>query len=234
MKKSDLIKQVARQHGVKPGTAADQMDTAVNQIVKALRNRDYQSGEALAVPAGFEMNAEELAVLICRGLERSPMVEVDGLGVFRRDVAGNISFDEGNRARVFIAYAVEDVEAAEKLYADLEARGFSPWLDRRKLLPGQNWPRRIEEAIEGADFFIACFSRNSVGKRGGFQAEVRHALECAHRVPLDDVYLIPVRLDHCRVPTRITRETQYLDLFPDWDAGLDRIAWIVEKQRRRN
>jgi hypothetical protein len=131
---------------------------------------------------------------------------------------------------VFIAYAVEDAEHAEKLYDALAARACSPWLDRRKLLPGQDWPARIQEAIESADFFIACFSVRSVRKRGGFQAEVRQALECARKVPLDDVFLIPVRLDECRVPARIRRETQYVDLFPDWEAGLDRILTIIGRQ----
>jgi hypothetical protein len=137
------------------------------------------------------MGPEELAVLICRSLQDSPVVEIDGLGVFSCDDAGKISFH--HRPRVFIAYAVEDVAQAEKLYEGLEAKGFEPWLDRRRLLPGQNWPLGIREAIEGADFFVACYSRNSAGKRGGFQTEVRQALECASRVPLDDIFLIPER-----------------------------------------
>lgn len=176
------------------------------------------------------MNAEELALLICRSLQRSPAVEIDGLGIFVRDASGRISFRDSNRPRVFISYAVEDIESAERLYSDLEELGFAPWLDRRKLLPGQNWPRRIQDAIDNADFFIACFSANSVNKRGGFQAEIRQALECARRVPLDDVFLIPVRLDECRVPVRIQRETQYVDLFPNWGAGLARIANIIFRQ----
>src|SRR6185312_7470561 len=101
------------------------------------------------------------------------------------------------------AYAHEDAAAAERLYREFVKRGFSAWLDRKKLLPGQNWPRRIEDAIISADFFVACFSTRSVDKRGGFQAEIRYALDCAKRVPLDDVFLIPVRLDECRVPARI-------------------------------
>ncbi len=179
------------------------------------------------------MTAEDLAILICRSLEHSPAVEVDGLGVFARDGDGSISFRGGDMPRVFIAYAVEDFAAAERLYEGLEATGHAPWLDRRKLLPGQNWPRRIQEAIETADFFIPCFSTNSVNKRGGFQAEIRYALDCASRVPLDDVFLVPVRLDTCRVPARITRETQYVDLFPDWEAGFERIAQMIAKQRSR-
>jgi nucleoid DNA-binding protein len=38
MTKADLIKQVSRQHGVPPGTAADQMDRAVHTILRALRS----------------------------------------------------------------------------------------------------------------------------------------------------------------------------------------------------
>jgi len=37
MKKSDLVEEVVRQRGVEPGTAADQVDRAVNKIVRALR-----------------------------------------------------------------------------------------------------------------------------------------------------------------------------------------------------
>ncbi len=176
------------------------------------------------------MNAEELAGLICRSLQRSPAVEIDGLGVFSRDANGRISFRYGNLPRVFIAYAIEDAAVADRLYDSLEARGCAPWLDRRKLLPGQDWPRRIQDAIENSDFFIACFSETSVFKRGGFQVEVRQALECARKVPLDDVFLIPARLDECKVPMRIQREFQYVDLFPDWDAGIARILTIVAKR----
>lgn len=179
------------------------------------------------------MDASELALIICKCLEHSPAVEVEGLGVFSRDENGQVSLQSVNRPRVFIAYAAEDAAQVDRLYAGLQAQGYEPWLDRRKLLPGQNWPRRIQEAIESADFFVACFSPQSVNKRGGFQAEVRYALDCASRVPLDDVFLIPVRLGPCRVPGRITRETQYVDMFPDWNAGLERIVKIIEKQRRR-
>lgn len=178
------------------------------------------------------MTIEELARLIQRSLQRSRAVEIDGLGVFARTRAGNISFQHSNRIRIFIAYATENVRQAERLFEALTDHGFAAWLDRRKLLPGQNWPRRIEDAISSSDFFIACFSAESVCKKGGFQAELRYALDCARRMPLDDVFLIPVRLDDCRVPARIQRETQYVDLFPDWDAGFERILRIIERQRR--
>ena len=81
-------------------------------------------------------------------------------------------------------------------------------------MPGQNWPRAIESAIETSDFFIACFSGDSVSKKGGFQAEIRYALDCARQVPLDEIFLVPVRLDPCAVPRTIEKQYQYVDLFP--------------------
>ena len=110
------------------------------------------------------------------------------------------------------------------------SQGFNPWMDIRKLLPGQNWPRAIENAIEIADFFVACFSSTSVNKRGGFQAEIRYALDCARRAPLDDIFMVPVRLDACRVPRAIQREIQYLDLYPDWPKGVRRLAATLQTE----
>jgi hypothetical protein len=178
------------------------------------------------------MNNQQLADLIRRLLKRSRRVEIDGLGVFERGNTGSVSFREDHRVRVFIAYATEDMATAERLFRVLQAREYAPWLDRRKLLPGQNWPRRIEDAIANADFFIPCFSSNSIKKRGGFQAEVRYALDCASRLPIDDVFVVPVRLDDCRVPARIQRETQYVDIFPDFDAGVERVIATIETGRR--
>lgn len=176
------------------------------------------------------MNAEDLSDFILKALVVSGRMEVEGLGTFTRTPDGRITFRRGAVPRVFIAYALEDAAFAERLFNELRERGFSPWMDRKKLLPGQNWSRRIEDAICGADFFIGCFSRTSVRKRGGFQKELRCALSCAGAVPLDDVFLIPVRLDDCRLPLRIQRETHYVDLFPNWEAGVSRIVEMMQRQ----
>jgi hypothetical protein len=131
---------------------------------------------------------------------------------------------------VFIGYVKEDQAAAEWLCDALAGAGFSPWMDIRKLLPGQNWPRAIEAAIETSDFFVACFSSKSTNKRGSFQAEIRYALDCARRVPLDEIFLVPVRLDECRVPRAVRREVQWVDLFPDRVRGVARLAAMMRRR----
>jgi hypothetical protein len=168
-----------------------------------------------------------------RGLAGGKTVEIDGLGVFYPDPAEGFRFEPKRLPQVFIAYVKEDEGLAARLYRELDDAGFSPWMDARKLLAGQNWPRAIETAIDTSDFFLACFSGNSVRKKGGFQAEIRYALDCARQVPLDEIFIVPVRLDPCAVPRAIRHELQSIDLFPDWNAGLDRLISMMRRQVER-
>ena len=169
--------------------------------------------------------------IVREALQRGVAVEIDGLGTFRRSRNQRIKFVSQNKARVFIAYVEEDLRPVRKLYAALEQHGFRPWLDKKNLLPGQNWPRAIETAIETSDFFLACFSHRSTSKRGSFHSELRYALACAARVPLDEIFFIPVRLDRCTVPGRISKRIQYVDLFPDWEAGIRKVIAMLKAQQ---
>lgn len=177
------------------------------------------------------LEADQVARIVRRCLNEGKQVEIDGLGVFRPDGDSGFQFLSRSDPKVFLAYVEEDGIAAERLFEELGAHGFDPWMDRRKLLPGQNWPRCIEHAIATCDFFIPCFSHNSVGKKGGFQAEIRYALDCARHLPLDEIFIIPARLDECCVPEAIRRHLQYIDLFPNWDPGLRRITSVIDRRR---
>jgi len=139
-------------------------------------------------------SVEFLAGLLRQCLDEGRTVHIDRLGVFSPTAMARFDFTPARKPRVFIAYAAEDGKLVDRLCDRLEAGGIDAWLDRRKLMPGENWPRTIELAIQKADFFIACLTRRSVAKRGTFQAELRHALDCASKVPLDDIFFLPARL----------------------------------------
>ena len=176
---------------------------------------------------------QQVARIVLRGVMAGKTVEIDGLGIFYPDARRGFRFVPRALPQVFIAYGKEDEERAWRLCEDLNRAGFSPWMDVRKLLAGQNWPRAIEAAIESSDFFVACFSANSVRKKGGFQSELRYALDCARQVPLDEIYIVPVRLDECAVPRTIQHELQYIDLFPDWDGGVERMLTMLQREVER-
>ncbi len=184
--------------------------------------------------AGKWSSSGQIAEIVRQCLEEGKTVEIDGLGTFRPTARRGFKFWPTNRPKVFLAYVQEDARSVDRLFNALAEQGFDPWMDRRKLMPGQNWPRSIEEAIDNSNFFVACFSCQSVGKKGGFQAEIRYALECARRVPLDDIFIIPVRLDDCRIPGRIQKELHYIDLYPDWRRGLQRLFSVIERQVTRH
>lgn len=180
-----------------------------------------------------EWTGDHLSELVKQCLSEGKPVEIDGVGVFLPDRVRGFCFQPSARPQIFIAYGTEDAPAANRLYDALEEMGFGPWLDSRKLLPGQNWARSIENAIAAADFFVPCFSRHSVHKRGGFQAEIRYAMDCARMVPLDEIFIVPVRLDACPLPLSLGRELESVDLFPGWARGLRRISAIIRRQMSR-
>lgn len=173
----------------------------------------------------------ELLGIVADSLRRGHSVEIEGLGRLSQH-GERILLKAASRPLVFVAYAQEDYASAKRLCHALRAAGCDPWLDKEKLLPGQNWPRSIERAIEIADAFVACFSHRSTIKRGTFQSELRYALDAARRVPLDETFLIPARFEDCGVPSRIALQTQWVDLFPDWDAGVERLVTSIRDTSR--
>ena len=182
-----------------------------------------------ADPSSIEHLAGLLKLCLAEGRE----VRIDRLGVFTPFGGSDFHFTPARKPRVFIAYAAEDAKLVDRLCDRLEAEGIDAWLDRRKLLPGQNWPAVIEHAIQKADFFVACLTRRSIAKRGTFQVEMRRALDCADRVPLDSLFFLPVRLEDCRVPVRIATSLQYVDLFPDFEAGARRLIESINREWSR-
>ncbi len=161
--------------------------------------------------------------------EGNPVV-LSGLGTFHSSADGDLEFTPTGGVRIFIGYVSENQESAIKLFENFTKAGLSPWVDVRKLLPGQNWRRCIEHAIDNADFFVPCFSRRAAAKRGFFPYELRYALRCEERMPLDDCFIMPVRLEDCDVPHRFEENIQHVDLLPDWDAGFSKLLLAVREE----
>jgi hypothetical protein len=108
-------------------------------------------------------------------------------------------------ARIFVSYAREDQVPAGALVSFLRAAGFDVWFDKDSLHAGQDWRTVIEQEIARARLLIICLSRSSVGKTGFVQKEMRLALQQAELRPSSQVYIIPVSLDGCPVPSALER-----------------------------
>ena len=126
--------------------------------------------------------------------------------------------------QVFISYARQDTDSALRLYEDLKAKSdLEPWLDKKNLLPGQTWNLEIRKAIKNSRFFIGLFSSTSVQKRGYIQKEFRFALEVLDEFPEGEIFAIPARLDDCEIPYERFNDMERVDLFPNWEGGIERL-----------
>ena len=132
--------------------------------------------------------------------------------------------ENDRRERVFISYARQDSDAAQRLYNNLTSgTNLKPWLDTKDLLPGQTWNLEIRKAIKKSRYFIALFSSTSVQKRGYIQKEFKFALDVLDEFPEGEIFAIPVRLNNCEVPYEKFRGIERVDLFPEWNEGVQRL-----------
>lgn len=106
--------------------------------------------------------------------------------------------------KVFLSYASQDRPVVREIYDALKLEGWiDPWLDKAKILPGQDWQMVIETAVDEADVAILCFSNQSVSKEGFVQREIRYVYDIALEKPDGTIFLIPLRLEECEIPRKL-------------------------------
>lgn len=119
---------------------------------------------------------------------------------------------------VFISYASEDKRQALEIYHFLQYAGYNPWIDIKYIYPGEDFNIKITNAIQQSKLFIACLSTNSVDKVGVVQAELKYALTILDQHPEDQAYIIPIRLNECKIPIRI-KQLSYVNWFEEDSHG---------------
>ncbi len=108
--------------------------------------------------------------------------------------------DTKDKLKVFLCHASENKPIVKDLYDDLVAAGYAPWLDSEVLIPGVDWDREIRIALRASDSVIVCVSSVLVDKEGYIQKELRFAQDIQSEKPGGTIFLIPLRLDNCKIP----------------------------------
>jgi hypothetical protein len=118
----------------------------------------------------------------------------------------------------FISYSSKDQGFADRLYADLQARGIRCWFDREELKIGDRIRERIEEEIRLHDKLMLILSEHSLASPwvGG---EVEAALERERRQK--QTILLPIQLDDSILETDTAwaaaiRRTRHIGDFRGW------------------
>ena len=113
--------------------------------------------------------------------------------------------------KVFLCHAHADRDPVRILYSRLTKDGVDAWLDKEKLIGGQNFEYEISKAVRESDVVVVCLSKEF--NRAGFrQKEVKWALDAAMNQPEGEIFIIPLRLEECETLESL-RELHWVDYF---------------------
>lgn len=114
--------------------------------------------------------------------------------------------------QVFLCHSSSDKPMVEKFYSLFINDRVDAWLDKKNLIPGQDWKLEIQRAVKNSDVVVVFLSSSSITKEGFVQKEIRIALDTADEKPDGTIFIIPARLEDCEVPDRLAK-FQWVDLF---------------------
>jgi TolB-like protein/Tfp pilus assembly protein PilF len=97
---------------------------------------------------------------------------------------------------VFLSYASQDAEAAQKIAEALRAGGIEVFLDQSELRGGDAWDKKIRHEIHDCVLFIPIVSQHTQERlEGYFRHEWKLAIERAHHMAEQKAFLVPVVID---------------------------------------
>jgi len=97
---------------------------------------------------------------------------------------------------VFLSYASQDAEAAQRICDALRSAGIEVWFDRSELRGGDAWDRKIRQQIQDCRLFIAVISAHTEARdEGYFRREWKLAIDRTHDMAEDKAFIVPVAID---------------------------------------
>jgi TolB-like protein/TPR repeat protein len=97
---------------------------------------------------------------------------------------------------VFLSYASEDAEAAQRICDALREIGLEVWFDRRELRGGDAWDQRIRREIRDCALFVPIISASTQARlEGYFRREWKLAIARSHDMADEKAFLLPVVID---------------------------------------
>ena len=118
---------------------------------------------------------------------------------------------------VFLSYASQDAESAQRICAALRSAGVEVWFDQSELRGGDAWDQSIRKQIKTCALFIPIISQNTHARAEGyFRLEWKLAVDRSHLITSHKAFLVPVVIDETgedeeHVPDKF-REVQWTQL----------------------
>ncbi len=137
---------------------------------------------------------------------------------------------ETERHALFISHATpEDNHFVRWLGAKLTAMGYEVWADVMRLSGGDDWSRKLEDALRkrAAKMLLVCTPTGL--EKQGVRNEIQIASDLARKLD-DKSFIIPLRLDVYEAPFLVA-QTQYIDFKPSWARGLAELVTLLRERQ---
>jgi TolB-like protein/Tfp pilus assembly protein PilF len=100
---------------------------------------------------------------------------------------------------VFLSYASQDAQAAQRICVALRAAGIEVWFDQSALRGGDVWDQTIRKQIKSCGLFIPVISKHTHERdEGYFRLEWKLAVDRSHLMTPNKAFLLPVAIDDTR------------------------------------
>jgi len=135
---------------------------------------------------------------------------------------------EGGNARpaIFISHASpEDNAFTLWLGAKLAALGYEVWADVLRLRGGDDWQRKLEQALRTRAAKVLLVANPRAVDKQGVRNEIQIASDVARKIG-DQEFIIPLRLAPFEAPFLIAH-AQYIDFQRGWAAGLAELLDVL-------
>jgi TolB-like protein len=97
---------------------------------------------------------------------------------------------------VFLSYASQDAEAAQRICAALRSAGVEVWFDQSALRGGDAWDQSIRKQIRTCALFLPLISKHTHERAEGyFRLEWKLAVDRSHLIMANKAFLVPVAID---------------------------------------
>ena len=104
--------------------------------------------------------------------------------------------DGAQSGAVFLSYASQDAEAAQKICDALRAAGIEVWFDQNELRGGDAWDHKIRDQIQNCRLFVPVISANTEHRdEGYFRREWSLAVDRTRDMVHKRTFLVPVVID---------------------------------------
>jgi hypothetical protein len=137
----------------------------------------------------------------------------------------------GPRPRVFISYAREDGDLADRVCRVLETSNFEPWLDRESLAGGDLWDQRIREQLEDTDYVLVLYTPTLSSKRDSY-VNKEIALAGDRALAVRGIFLIPLRTAEIAPEDRVDELRKYEEMTLRLECFDEDIAKVFSIMRR--